>query len=144
MKDGDIDNGIPLRVLVIWEKGYADLISPRIEATALRLRRWHVAADCWQTNGHMLDRIWDLWRRYDLRADVVITDRPLPFSRVITQRLEDADSPIRHVLNIPVEKLGRSLIRMPDVHAVLHRDPQLQFAFGSRGRLVEFGKALAL
>ena len=143
-RHGELSGDIPRRILVIWEGGMADLHNGRAESWAVKRRAWAKAVRHWDLNEHMVDRIWDLWRRYDLRTDVIVLTRPTEFAVAAKDFLELHDVPVRHVVNIDLETLQRRLIRMPDVHAVLHRNEDLLFAFSSKGRLVQYGQALNL
>lgn len=144
MERGELSGDIPKRCLVIWEQGLADLGNGTAEAWALRMHRYKRAVRAWDLNQHMVDRVWDFWSRYNLRCDLVVTSRPPEFTDAVEDFLEAYDVPIRHCLTLTIEELGRRLIRMPDVHVVIHRDPNLLWAFSDKGRMVEFGKAVPL
>lgn len=144
MEKGELSSEIPKRCLIIWEQGLAELQNQRQETFALRAHRWRRAVRAWEMDEHMEARVWDLWRRFNLRCDVVVTTRPPEFSEAVMEYLDAYDVPVRKVLTLSVEEIGRKLIFMPDVHAVLHRDPNLLWAFSSKGRLVEYGQPLNL
>ena len=143
-RHGELSGEIPKRILVIWESGMADLHNARAESWACKRRAWRRAVRHWELNEHMVDRIWDLWRRYDLRTDVIVLTRPQGFASEAKEYLELHDVPVRHVVALDLDALQRRLVRMPDVHAVLHRSEDLLFAFSSKGRLVQYGEPLNL
>jgi hypothetical protein len=130
---GDIDNSISQRVLVLWEDTVGILIDPRREKTALRVRRWKQAVDCWETNQYAMGRIWDIYRRQSLRCDLVVTERPPEFAEALAKRLEDENSPFRQVLSQEAHVLARKLAFMPDVVYVIFSNRSQSFTFGSKG-----------
>jgi hypothetical protein len=135
---GDLDNRMPMRVLIIFEKtlGFLDNKHAKREALAQRLHRWDKAAEYWDLDEGMISRIWDLYTRYDLRTDVVVTSRPSEFSKALASKLEERDLPVRRVLTSTVGELAHMLPRMPDVYTVLYADPDMLAPFGAKGQFL--------
>lgn len=138
MEGGDLANSVTPRLLFLWERVVADLPKDHRthEDVLVRFRRWHRACGLWDINPLIKAHIWDLWLRYDLRVDVVVTSRPAAFADEVTARLDQEDVPVKRVFAMESHVLARKLVMMPDVKAVFFGDRNQQFTFGHYGRFV--------
>lgn len=141
MKDGDLANSIVPRFLFCWENLAAYLPSrlETYEKVLTRTHRWTKAVAQWDLNPMFSTHVWDLWQRYDIRCDVVVTTRPQSFSDVVWNILDEEDIPIKRVLSMESHVLARRMTSQPDVAKIFFGDPKLQFAFGPKGVYVNNG-----
>jgi hypothetical protein len=105
-----------------------------MEARSCKKNHWGDAVNRWELNPHGVAVIWDYWQRYDLRCDLIVTQRPQGFADAVQERMERENVPIRYTGAMEAAKLGRRLVYMPDVLHVVYATPDLQWMFGTRGK----------
>lgn len=141
MKDGDLSNRTPSRVIVVYEGLVAQPPSkPAVrvqEQLYVRFRRWTKAAALWEFDDSMLAHLWDAAWRWDLPVDIA-TYLPAAYAEAHVQRLERLHLSFGHfdVYDSP-ESLARALLHMPSVASVVYSYPPRPLLFGGRGRYLE-------
>lgn len=138
MLGGDIDNTVVPRLVLVWEHLLGLLPDQRAEAKVrnrLRFKRWQSACDVFVINEPLAHRIWDVTWRMNYSVDLITFIGP-EFAEVVAKRIESEDLPIGHVKYENETQLARKLAHMPYVAAIYTPNPQHQFTFGAKGRVV--------
>lgn len=142
MIGGDLANGFTPRYLFLWEHLAANLPMKAVthEHVLVKCHQWKRAVDQWDIAPMLSEQVWDLWRRYDMRCDMVVTTRPQPFADKVQELLDAEDIPIHTVYAMPTELVARKMGNRPDVARIVFGDPKMLMSFGHKGMYL--GKGL--
>jgi hypothetical protein len=141
VKDGDIDNTVTPRLLVVWE---GLLAIPPDASEKNRFSTWISARksgktrtmiDSFDLNTTMAKHVWDVTWRRNYSVDVV-TFLGVQYLPHIEAWIDRHDLPIGHVTNETPDTLARRLSYMPHVAAVYDPDPTRRYTYGGKGRLM--------
>jgi len=138
MERGDISNEAVPRLLLVWENLLGILPTKTHEAKAgtyLRLKRYKRAVNTFEVNETLAHRIWDITWRLKFSVDVV-TWLPKECVEHIEAWIDRQDLPVGHVSHENPTTFARKLSYMPYVAAIYDPDPQHQFTWGAKGRIV--------
>lgn len=142
MQNGDIDNRLPPRWLVVFEGvigQHPEITDREAYDFYLRLRAHKRAVRTFKPNTHSIKVLWDLTWRQDYKFDVA-TFLPERCTNHVTAWLAQRNVPCANVRHYPSPAhLGQELAFMPDVYAVVHAEPGNRFTYGNRGMLVSEG-----
>lgn len=137
MQGGDISNEVSPRLVIVWEHLLGLLPTKTHEAkvsTYLKFKRYSRAAEVFELNEMLASRIWDVTWRLKYSVDVVTW---IPnFADAVRDRIEHEDLPIGHVTSENPNALARKLAYLPHLAAIYDPNPEHQFTFGSRGRII--------
>jgi hypothetical protein len=138
MHKGDLSNEVIPRILLVFEGAVGYLPDERKKAfdKAMSKRHWDDAVALWELNDLMLRKIWDIMFRQHRDLDI-ITYLGKEFADMLAARLDEEDVPVRSVWATTPAILARKIALMPDVAAIYDPDPEHQFTYGSKGRVLQ-------
>jgi len=143
MENGDIDNRVSPRLVIVWENLLGLLPNKRAEvkcSTYIRYHRWKRAVNTFEINGLLADRIWDVTWRLNFSVDL-ITYLPEPFAVELEKRISREDLPIGHVTAESPAHLAKRIAYMQHIACIYDPNPANVYTYGSRGRYLHAADA---
>lgn len=139
MLHGDISNVVSPRLLLVFE-GLVGHVPPkastvRAERLARKMHRWKSAVSYWEIDDLVAKVLADLYWRKDQTLHVVTWIGP-EFAEALGERLDDENLPVSRTFHTTPERLARSIAYQHDIAAIYDPDPNHQFTFGGKGRIV--------
>jgi hypothetical protein len=138
MQGNDLSNFVVARDVLVFE-GLLGLIPDakvaRQEAKFREKKRWAEALACYEINELLARKIWDMVWRYSLEIDLV-TYHPPGFAKVLEERMDRENLPLRKVWSEEPNMLARRLATMPDIRTIYDPFPDHQFLYGGKGRII--------
>lgn len=139
MQKGDLSNEAPSRFYFVFEGLLGRQTHPwskTQEATYIALRQWKAAVGTWDLSEQMLAHVWDVTWRHHMSLDVV-TFKPAGFALALEERFDREHLPIGSVVRFDSPNdLAKRMAYLPQVMTVFFGNPEWEFRFGSRGRLI--------
>lgn len=139
MRGNDLGNKVVPRDVLVWEGLLGLLPDKKIEATEAKFRRkgkWHEAVACYEVNELLARKVWDLVWRFDFELDL-LTYHGVSFAQALQERMDNENMPFRRVWSEQPNILARSLAIQPDIRTIYDPDPNHQFTYGSKGRVLQ-------
>lgn len=138
MRANDLDNVVVPRDALVWEGLfglYPDEKTKRLEARFRAKGKWDNAVDCYTINEMLARKIWDLTWRFNVQIELVTWWGP-DFRRALEDRMDRENMPFSRIWSDNPLVLARRLAVMPDLRTIYDPDPEHQFLFGSKGRIL--------
>lgn len=137
MEKGDIDNGFPPRIIIIFNDLIGGIPSSRARRVDLlrATRRWSAVAEAYDINLSIRAKLHDLTWRHSLRVDCVLVDHP-KVAEAMEKRFNRMNLSVANIYAVDeVKEVADRMAYMPEVIAVIFGNPEWLYAFGSKGRL---------
>jgi hypothetical protein len=137
MEKGNLSNEVTPKILLVFEGAVGWLPEDRRKTydKLVRKGQWLYAAYEWELNDLMLRKIWDVMFRRGQDIEI-ITYISQEFADAIAYRLDEEDVPVRKVWSTTPAILSRKIALMPDVAVIFDPDPEHQFTYGGKGRVL--------
>lgn len=138
MRGNDLGNQVVPRDALVWE-GLLGLIPDpkmaRLEEKYRRRENWGEAVRCYEVNELLARKIWQVVWDTNMNVDL-ITHLGHPFARALYERMDQEHMPFSSVWHEDPNVLARGLAVQPDLRAIYTANPDHQFTFGAKGRIV--------
>jgi hypothetical protein len=138
VKGNDLGNSVVPRDALVWE-GLLGLINdPRVAKQEKKFRekeQWDNAVACYEVNELLARKIWDLTWRWSMEIEL-LTYLGVEFAQSLEKRMEREDMPFRRVWFDKPNLLARRIATMPNLRTIYDPDPNHQFLYGHRGRII--------
>lgn len=139
MKGNDLDNAVVPRDVLVYEGLLGLLNTQKSVALATKWQkrgRWEKMVACFETNEMLARKIWDVTWRFSYEIDI-LTYLGDEFAAALTTRIKDQEGlPVRNVWFEDPYLLARRLVFTPNIRFVYDPDPNHQFVYGSKGRVM--------
>lgn len=139
MKGNDLDNRQVPRDVLVWEGLLGLIPDPRIQEQEAKFRKrekWEQAVACYEMNELLARRIWDLVMRFSIEMEL-LTYLGIEFREALAERMEREGMPFNRVWSDKPNLLARRIATMPDIRNIYDPDPNHQFLYGHRGRIIQ-------
>lgn len=136
MQGGDIDNGVPMRLLVIFN-GFLGTIPNKFGSRAnlyRKMHRWDSLLDLYEFDDLHLSYVHDLTFRRGLQCDVAIIEEK-GIVKPLKERFNDLAISVSRVRAVrDAREVRDSLAAHHEIAYVIHGNPDWSLAFGKLGR----------
>lgn len=146
MEGGDIGNAVVPRLMLVFENLVGILPSDKHEQRMerlLRRKKYQQAADLYEVNALVVQRLWDVTFRLNFSFDVV-TWVSVDFAKAVRVWIDENDLPIQRVTFQDKMSFARKIAYMPYVARLYVPDSRDQFIFGSRCTILNPGDPTSL
>lgn len=139
MERGELGVSNSPATVFVFEGLLADLLHPRMEQTALRMRRWSYALDQWAFDLDVLTYVENLISRHNVPVDV-LTWRPIEFAELLYDRLWYYDTHVRSVKASTYPRASQQIATNDNFTLVYDPDPSHRWGYGFKAREFNIGQ----
>ena len=137
MERGDLAIDGRQATVFVFDGLIANCFRPKAEKWALRRRHWEAALDFWEFDHRVCNFMHSLMSRYGVPVEV-ITWHPWGFARVLSDRLNGMQLPVRDVQAAEFKQASQIIAIDPGITTVYDADPQHRMSYGFKVREVNW------